>query len=318
MSSGFDDYMSPFMGLPGFSPLSSFNLSGICATTRLLQCPMLGLSTVEVSGKFAPHKKESSTDLGPEMWEMLKKVLENVSQRLNKKGKRQEWYPILYGYELYRGAASNSMDFGQLVFTEGTLTKFLLVNVYEEPACKCGNPYHGDYAAIMKLQAQRFLNLLTILPMPNPAKFVRATYCTAAHPLPTDQFLFEEGPLNPSKYSTVSPIVHLTPTDLVACLNEHDLEVITATAARGNKQISDDKKRLVISKHGSGSYQPTQLPKEVSEEFKRECGGCHKVFPGSKLARCGGCKMAFYCGPACQKSHWPQHKQLCKLSQQKK
>jgi hypothetical protein len=107
----------------------------------------VGISTVEVSGKFAPHKKETSTDLGPEMWEMLKKVLENVKARLNKGKSRTEWWPILYGYELYRGAAESPMDFGQLVFTNGTLSKFLLVNVYDEPACKCGNPYHGDYSA---------------------------------------------------------------------------------------------------------------------------------------------------------------------------
>lgn len=104
---------------------------------------MLGLSTVEVSGKFAPHKKASSTDLGDEMWEILKKLHDNVKSRLNKK-RSEQWYPILYGYELYRGAAQSTVDFGQLVFCDETMTRFLLVNHYETEACNCGNSYHND------------------------------------------------------------------------------------------------------------------------------------------------------------------------------
>lgn len=81
------------------------------------------------------------------MWEILKKLLEDVKSRLNKGKKRQEWWPILYAWELYRGAATSPVDFGQLVFTNGTFDKFLLVNAFDAPSCKCGNPYHSDYAA---------------------------------------------------------------------------------------------------------------------------------------------------------------------------
>jgi len=28
-------------------------------------------------------------------------------------------------------------------------------------------------------------------------------------------------------------------------------------------------------------------------------------------ARCGHCRNVFYCGPRCQKRHWPQHRNLC-------
>jgi hypothetical protein len=72
----------------------------------------------------------------------------------------------MYAWELYAGAASSMTDFGHFVFTNGTFTKFLLINTYEEPACDCGNPYHGDYTSIIKLQAQKFLNLLTVLNLP--------------------------------------------------------------------------------------------------------------------------------------------------------
>ncbi|KAF8161759.1 hypothetical protein K438DRAFT_1859395 [Mycena galopus ATCC 62051] len=30
-----------------------------------------------------------------------------------------------------------------------------------------------------------------------------------------------------------------------------------------------------------------------------------------KVSVCGRCKMTFYCGAACQKSHWPVHKRVC-------
>ncbi len=31
------------------------------------------------------------------------------------------------------------------------------------------------------------------------------------------------------------------------------------------------------------------------------------------LKLCGRCKMVAYCGPHCQKLHWPLHKKPCKL-----
>ncbi|GAA5838794.1 hypothetical protein JCM3766R1_004209 [Sporobolomyces carnicolor] len=192
----------------------------------------------------------------------------------------------------------------------------------------------------MRLQAQRFLNLLTVLPLENKVKLcvsasivfapqmqtltptfwilsVRATYCTGKQPLPTDKFLFEEEAFNPSKYSSMSPIVHLTPTDLVACLNKHDLECIEATVARGKMKVDPEKKRLVLSNHqvDSQGYKPAMLPTEFSEDLKLECQGCRATFESKKLLRCGACKMVFYCGPECQKSHWPTHKVLCKFTQ---
>lgn len=73
----------------------------------------------------------------------------------------------MYAYELYAGASESMVDFGHLVFSNGTFSKFLLVNSYDAPACDCGNPYHGDYSSIIKIQAQKFLNLLTVLPRDN-------------------------------------------------------------------------------------------------------------------------------------------------------
>lgn len=39
---------------------------------------------------------------------------------------------------------------------------------------------------------------------------------------------------------------------------------------------------------------------------------------GGQASRCSGCKLAFYCGRACQKEHWASHKPVCKAVQANK
>ncbi|KAJ7047142.1 hypothetical protein C8F04DRAFT_987586 [Mycena alexandri] len=44
-----------------------------------------------------------------------------------------------------------------------------------------------------------------------------------------------------------------------------------------------------------------------------EAEGCDKVEGQNigKVLTCSRCQMSFYCGPACQKSHWRTHKKIC-------
>jgi len=84
----------------------------------------------------------------------------------------------------------------------------------------------------------------------------------------------------------VSPIVHLTPTDLVACLDEHDVALIASTCSKNKETIKEENKHLVLSQHGSGSYVPKSLPTEISRELERECASCNKLMLQSKLMRC--------------------------------
>ena len=42
------------------------------------------------------------------------------------------------------------------------------------------------------------------------------------------------------------------------------------------------------------------------------CSGCDKSFHPANLMWCAGCKVDRYCDASCQRSHWPQHKQVCK------
>jgi hypothetical protein len=46
------------------------------------------------------------------------------------------------------------------------------------------------------------------------------------------------------------------------------------------------------------------------------CANCASIAPAGKIyQRCAGCKQASYCSRDCQKEHWTQHKQGCKLQQ---
>ena len=43
------------------------------------------------------------------------------------------------------------------------------------------------------------------------------------------------------------------------------------------------------------------------------CTECGKEEVGINLKACGACKLVKYCGPTCQRNHWPTHKTACKL-----
>ncbi|RLN83326.1 hypothetical protein BBJ28_00009182 [Nothophytophthora sp. Chile5] len=59
-------------------------------------------------------------------------------------------------------------------------------------------------------------------------------------------------------------------------------------------------------------------PSTASSSIPKLCGACRKT-TGS-LKRCGNCQLIWYCGTACQMSHWKYHKLVCrsKLSAEEK
>lgn len=50
---------------------------------------------------------------------------------------------------------------------------------------------------------------------------------------------------------------------------------------------------------------------KVERAGGRACASCTRALPVTADV-CSSCREAFYCGPACQKAHWPQHKAACK------
>ena len=52
------------------------------------------------------------------------------------------------------------------------------------------------------------------------------------------------------------------------------------------------------------------LPMKVSGSITQHCNMCGKSIAAPKL--CSLCKKVVYCGEACQREAWPQHKKECK------
>ena len=50
----------------------------------------------------------------------------------------------------------------------------------------------------------------------------------------------------------------------------------------------------------------TQLGREVAH---RTCAACGKL--ALQMLKCSRCTAVFYCGAACQKRHWREHKAAC-------
>jgi len=221
---------------------------------------------------------------------------------------------VLYHYELYRGAATAEQDYGHLVFTEATQTKYLLVNIYGSEACDCGSPYHQDYAAMVKLQAQRFMNLLVYLQGekgPRP-KWVRATFTTAKRPAWHPKFLTKTGIPN-RLTSTYAPIVHLTADDLIPSLRSKDLARINNTISKSAEALAqyvreEDRARVLDDRAAKTSHVTPHLAKK---ETQKGCAGCDTWGPAKKLKFCNGCHLVQYCSQQCQRNHWDYHKLVC-------
>jgi tetratricopeptide (TPR) repeat protein len=47
----------------------------------------------------------------------------------------------------------------------------------------------------------------------------------------------------------------------------------------------------------------------INDDDLSKCGACGKT--ATALSKCARCKTTRYCGPACQKDHWPIHKKSC-------
>lgn len=83
----------------------SLNLSGLCATTKLIQCRMYGVNSVEVSRKFNKDPSDVS-DLSKADFLARKKVLREVEKWCESMQSKPEvipentWRLINYHYEV--------------------------------------------------------------------------------------------------------------------------------------------------------------------------------------------------------------------------
>jgi tetratricopeptide (TPR) repeat protein len=72
--------------------------------------------------------------------------------------------------------------------------------------------------------------------------------------------------------------------------------VLWAANAAGFVEVSEEEKKALRS--------------QLEEKRELACVNCNKEL--SKIYRCSRCNVATYCGSACQKEAWKEHKKICK------
>ncbi|KAJ7765748.1 hypothetical protein B0H16DRAFT_401759 [Mycena metata] len=312
---------SAFGSLPYFSPMMSINTSGTCATTRLTQCRDFGVYMNDVTRKFE-RDPEYATDLSLDDFMARKNVIEQVSRWSEERN--AEWPPILYLYEIVKASAKRERDWGHLIFTDLTTTRFLLVMIFPSE-CDCGNFSHHDYGALTKFQADRFMSLLKYLyhteQKPN---WVRATFVTQSNGYALDPTFL--GTLEPPS-SDVPNIFHVTSETFVPSLLSNELESIDTLLKQSNKRVPKAVRYEVL---GSKDSRPDVSPVWKSKN-SRQCAHCQKsstsdlqlcsrcvyssahMYPvSSRQNRTSRCRLIHYCSRECQRSAWPMHKLVCK------
>ncbi|KAI0045684.1 hypothetical protein FA95DRAFT_1521210 [Auriscalpium vulgare] len=303
-------------GLPYFDPMMFINVSGLCATTKLLQCRDFGIYQVDVSRKFQ-RGPDGAPDMHEDDFYARKRVIDQVADwtesMAGKKrpGSLDEWTPILYHFEIARSAAKRARDWGHIVFTDPTTTRFLIVMCFGQPQCNCGNPFHDDYDNLTKYQADRFMSLLTYLYHDgNKPKWVRATYTTLANKDLPVSFI---DPLAEQPAKSSPPVFHVTAENFVPSLLPAEIEKIDNLLAQ-RRSVKMPPAELRQKVQGTKSDRP-KAEAWLGGQQKNgvQCAFCDKV-GDAKMPACSRCKLVRYCNATCQKAAWKSHKPICKAA----
>ncbi|KAJ7184545.1 hypothetical protein C8R46DRAFT_1064376 [Mycena filopes] len=301
---------SVFEGLGyNFAPMSTFSprtidAFGLCATTRLIQCRDFGVHTNDVTRKFEGDP-EGATDLEANDFIARRNVIEQVHAWAEEN--ETEWTPILYMYEIIKssGKRQSERDWGNLVFTDLTTTRFLLVMIFPDE-CDCGNDSHHDYGALTKFQADRFMSLLRYLyHTEQKAEWVHATYVTNSNP----GYTLDPAFLRTLESSDSPNVFHVTAETFVPSLLAPELESIDTLLRQSNKSVPKSVRYEVL---GSKVSRPDLSAKEAKNPDARQCARCDKTGTTKDLLLCSRCRLIHYCSRECQKQAWPTHKIVCK------
>jgi len=303
-----------FSGLPYFNPSMFINLSGLCASTKLIQCREMGVYQCDVTRKFDQDPNQV-VDLHKADFIVRKKIVKTVERWVESKqraGQRvmDEWLPILYDYELVKGSAKRLKDRGHLVFTDMTTTRFLLVMCFGDNASSCVHnmSFEDDYVSVTKANAHRFFSLLKYLfhDEGQPA-FVRATYTTlqtGLHP----EFLAS---VDKAPSSADVPIFHVTEENFTPSLQAGEVERINNLLTTFKKKLPPAKVKDIVM--GSRTARPA-VDTWMAGNIKNTnvCAHCG-THSEKAMSMCSRCKLVRYCGKDCQKAAWRIHKRVCKV-----
>ncbi|KAJ4488445.1 hypothetical protein J3R30DRAFT_3280347 [Lentinula aciculospora] len=264
-----------------FSPMMMVNRSENCATRRLSQCTSFGVSTNDISQKFYGDP-DDATDLSELDFYARKAVIEEVAEWCDEnEGKKPEaihnnrWTQILYRYEIVKSSAKRPVR--DMVFTDGTISRFLFVMIFPE-TCDSGNFSHHDYDTMTKYQADRFMSLLTYLHHDiQSLSRVRATYTTPERKFKLNiDFLTKLG----SPTSSIKPSIwHVTSDEFVPCLSASELDKMDNVVAQGESSKTRTTQSVRDKVLGSAETKPN-----VSSHWKhrnpRQCDLCQTISRG--------------------------------------
>ncbi|BGO91845.1 N-lysine methyltransferase smyd2 [Rhodotorula toruloides] len=271
------------------------------AAIKLINCTLVGVSMCNVDMQF-DGSRGNPTGFSDETHSRAWKVIQQVYATMKAKTAEADraWTALLYNWEPVTGWASHESDFSHLVFGDGGLDRFLLVELRDSLECPCCTSLETE---------------------------VRATWTCKEHPLlPPSFFDFSTSSLpspNPSARLPKPQIIHLTPSDLEPIFTAADLVAFDTTLRNENKPApGEERKRLVRVEEGDEGMTRWKTRNPFlgahDQPILRMCMTCRTMDLITKRSRCSGCKMIFYCGPQCQREHWPEHKIDCVPAKKKK
>ncbi|GAA5902629.1 hypothetical protein JCM6882_009337 [Rhodosporidiobolus microsporus] len=291
---------------------------GLCekqAAYRLLQAQHWGIQRCDVSPLFS--RPVNDTPVQEEDWRRGKRLLYSTRSALagDPKLTRMGWTPILFRWEPYYAFAEDAIELGNFVYTDSTLTRFLIINLYGAEACSCcGVKETKVFGAASLLCARRLLGLLTYLPMRNPVRWVRASYATKEHPVPFSRlFDFSDNLPVSTPLSEAGPSVfHLPASSVSPIFTAPDLQALNYIMWRCGFLAPSNKVRQAVLAEGEAVESVRLSLTEVhSQEVGSGCGYCDKAESVIYLQKCSACRNSFFCDRDCQRKGWKEHKQVC-------
>mmetsp|Transcript_10866 Transcript_10866/g.18855 ORF Transcript_10866/g.18855 Transcript_10866/m.18855 type:complete len:331 (+) Transcript_10866:127-1119(+) len=293
--------------LPYASPFMCVNMSGTCATSRLIQLRQMGCSTCSVERKIEKEsgpRQEQLDWLG--MHQVVNQVHAMADKRAKTAGSAGEFVCILFQWQQCEGAATRASDFGGLVFTDMTGTRFLVIETAHQDSTK----------ARSRRQADSLFSVLTYIGY-KPKWIRHVTMIPCRGDVLPKGLLESQGSLEDGSYYG-----EVNQSNFVPSLTEMTMDKIDVIIGRDKSvqsHVQKDRESLGISLQALRASVTVPKPRYRRADMPADqlaycCSHCKQTAAEagvSALLTCGRCKIARYCNKKHQAAHWREHKIYC-------